>query len=70
MLIEIANGIRINISSEERYLLDALAQGELTKDQLSDSEIKLINKLINKNAVQRRKAGTKVYYELRSKIAG
>lgn len=70
MRIEIEQGIGIHISEAELGILRKLSPGQQAQEQFTDDEIKLINKLINKNVVKRRNLGSKVFYEARSKSIG
>ena len=70
MRIEIEQGIGIHISEAEIKILRKLSPGQQAQEQFTDDEIKLINKLINKNVVKRRNLGSKVFYEARSKSIG
>ena len=70
MRIEIEQGIGIHISEAEIEILRKLSPGQQAQEQFTDDEIKLINKLINKNVVKRRNLGSKVFYEARSKSIG
>ena len=70
MRIEIQPGIGIHISDVEADLLRRMLLGESAQELFTDDEIKLINKLINKNVVKRRNLGSRVFYETRSKSIG
>ena len=70
MRIEIEQGIGIHISEAEIEILSKLSPGQQAQEQFTEDEIKLINKLINKNVVKRRNLGSKVFYEARSKSIG
>ena len=67
MRIEIEQGIGIYISQTEIEILRRLGAGQQAQELFTDDEIKLINRLINKNVVRRRNLGSKVFYEARSK---
>ena len=70
MRLEIEQGIGIHISEAEKEILRRLATGQQAQDLFTDDEIKLINRLINKNVVRRRNLGSRVFYEARSKSIG
>ena len=70
MRLEIEQGIGIHISEAELEILRKLSPGQQAQEQFTDDEIKLINKLINKNVVKRRNLGSRVFYETRSKSIG
>jgi hypothetical protein len=70
MRLEIQPGIGIHVSAIEVELLHRLSQGPAAQELFTDDEIKLINKLINKNAVKRRNLGSKVFYETRLNSIG
>lgn len=70
MRIEIDQGIGIHISEAEIGILRRLNAGQQTQELFTDDEIKLLNRLINKNVVRRRNLGSKVFYEARFKSIG
>lgn len=65
MKLEISHGVNIHISDQEMALLSKLP---ILQAELSDEDLKLILRLINKCVVKRRSSGGIVSYEVRSRI--
>ena len=69
MRLEIAPGVGIHISDPEHLILQRMRQGQLRdQDSMTESELALVLRLVNKNVLKRRSNDGKVSYEIRPTI--